>query len=202
MTILRASQKEQAYLNGQFLLAMPGMGDERFARSVVYICAHSDEGAMGFIINQRQSLDFPEILREVGVIADEDHEIVMRAVPRHDMIVRNGGPVDAKRGFVIHTDDFMVESTMPVTDDVCLTSTVDILRAIHRGHGPSRAIMTLGYAGWGAGQLENEVAGNGWLTCPASLDMLFDSDLAGKYTRLMSHIGVDIARLSSSAGHA
>lgn len=200
MNDLRKPTQEQGFLNGQFLLAMPGMSDERFARAVVYICAHSDEGAMGFIINQLQPVGFPDLLRQIGVI-DEDDLIVLPERTRH-MVVRNGGPVDRTRGFVLHSDDYMVDSTMPVSEEVCLTATVDILRAIYGGRGPSQALMTLGYSGWAPGQIEAELAGNGWLVCSAPLDMLFDSDINGKYERLMAHMGIDISRLVSDAGHA
>lgn len=187
-------------MNGQFLLAMPGMNDERFARAVVYICAHSEEGAMGFIINQLQPVGFHELLQQIGVI-DDDEMIVLPESARH-MIVRNGGPVDRTRGFVLHTDDYMVDSTMPVAEDVCLTATVDILRAIYGGRGPAQALMTLGYSGWAPGQLDLEFSENGWLTCPAPMDMLFDSDITGKYDRLMAQMGIDMSRLVSDVGHA
>lgn len=200
MTILRKQNQEQGFLNGQFLLAMPGMNDDRFDRAVVYICAHSEEGAMGFIINQLQPVGFPELLQQIGVI-EEDARIVLPEQARQ-MIVRDGGPVDRTRGFVLHTDDYMVDSTMPVAEDVCLTATVDILRAIYGGRGPSQALMTLGYSGWAPGQLDMEFTENGWLTCPAPVDMLFDSDITGKYDRLMTEIGIDISRLVSDAGHA
>ena len=200
MTTIRKSNHEQGFLNGQFLLAMPGMSDERFARSVVYICAHSDEGAMGFIINQLQPIGFPDILRQIGVI-DENELIVLPERTQH-MMVRNGGPVDTTRGFVLHSDDYMVDSTMPVSEDVCLTATVDILRAIYGGKGPSQVLMALGYSGWAPGQLEAELADNGWLSCDAPLDMLFDSDIDGKYSRIMLHMGSDMSRLVSDAGHA
>ncbi|PWL19088.1 YqgE/AlgH family protein [Falsochrobactrum shanghaiense] len=200
MTILRRHNQEQGFLNGQFLLAMPGMNDERFARAVVYICAHSEEGAMGFIINQLQPVGFHELLQQIGVI-DDDEMIVLPESARH-MIVRNGGPVDRTRGFVLHTDDYMVDSTMPVAEDVCLTATVDILRAIYGGRGPAQALMTLGYSGWAPGQLDLEFSENGWLTCPAPMDMLFDSDITGKYDRLMAQMGIDMSRLVSDVGHA
>ena len=116
--------------------------------------------------------------------------------------MRNGGPVDRSRGFVLHSDDFTVESSMPVSEDICLTATVDILRAISAGRGPRQALMALGYAGWGAGQLESEIVENGWLTCPADLDLMFDPDLDHKYDRILASIGVDPARLSLAAGHA
>lgn len=200
MTILRKPNQEQGFLNGQFLLAMPGMSDERFARAVIYICAHSEDGAMGFIINQLQPVGFPDILRQIGIADDED--LIM--LPKHaqSMLVRNGGPVDRTRGFVLHSDDYMVDSTMPVTEDICLTATVDILRAIYGGSGPSRALLTLGYSGWAPGQLDMEFAENGWLACSAPMDMLFDSDITGKYDRLMAWMGIDMTRLVSEAGHA
>lgn len=200
MTILRKPNQEQGFLNGQFLLAMPGMSDERFARAVIYICAHSEDGAMGFIINQLQPVGFPDILRQIGIADDED--LIM--LPKHaqSMVVRNGGPVDRTRGFVLHSDDYMVDSTMPVTEDICLTATVDILRAIYGGSGPSRALLTLGYSGWAPGQLDMEFAENGWLACSAPMDMLFDSDITGKYERLMAWMGIDMTRLVSQAGHA
>jgi len=200
MTILRKPNQEQGFLNGQFLLAMPGMNDERFARSVVYICAHSEEGAMGLIINQLQPVGFPDLLRQIGVIDDDD--LIVLPERAQNMVVRNGGPVDRTRGFVLHSDDFMVDSTLPVAEDVCLTATVDILRAIYGGRGPAQALMTLGYSGWAPGQLDAEFAGNGWLACPAPIDMLFDSDITGKYDRLMTHMGIDMTRLVSEAGHA
>ncbi|EAB6718312.1 DUF179 domain-containing protein, partial [Salmonella enterica subsp. enterica] len=119
-----------------------------------------------------------------------------------DFVIRNGGPVDRSRGFVLHSDDYQVDSSLPVSDEICLTATVDILRAISAGRGPRQALMALGYAGWGAGQLENEIAENGWLTCPATSEMLFDTDLDRKYDRVMQQMGIDLSRLSHSAGHA
>ncbi|HRP79422.1 MAG TPA: YqgE/AlgH family protein [Aquamicrobium sp.] len=188
------------YLDDQFLIAMPGMRDERFARSVIYVCAHSEEGAMGLVINQAQQLLFPDLLVQLGIL-DEKEAIRLPARTR-EIVVRHGGPVDRSRGFVLHSDDYMVESSMPVSDEVCLTATVDILRAISSGNGPRHALMALGYAGWGAGQLEHEIAENGWLTCPASLDLLFDPDIDRQYDRILASLGVDPAHLSAEAGHA
>jgi putative transcriptional regulator len=201
MDLLR--QKKTAtrgFLDDQFLIAMPGMKDDRFARSVIYICAHSDEGAMGLIINQTQPLRFPDLLVQLGIMNEQ--EAIRLPQPTRDFVVRNGGPVDRSRGFVLHSDDYMVESSLPVSEDICLTATIDILRAISSGRGPRRALMALGYAGWGAGQLEHEIAENGWLTCPASTDLLFDSDMDQKYARILASIGIDLARLSQIAGHA
>jgi putative transcriptional regulator len=200
MTQLGIETDGKGFLNGQFLLAMPGMADERFARTVVYVCAHSEEGAMGFVINRLQEMAFPDLLVQLGVVTEED-AIRLPEATQHFM-VRNGGPVDRGRGFVLHSHDYMVESTMPVSEDVCLTATVDILRAISGGSGPKQALMALGYSGWGAGQLEEEINGNGWLTCPATQSLLFDTDISNKYDRVLAEMGIDPAFLSSTAGRA
>ncbi len=196
----KKSPAQSGYLEDQFLIAMPGMQDERFARAVVYVCAHSEEGAMGIVINQVQPLRFPDLLVQLGVV-DEKQAIRLPATAR-DLLVRNGGPVDRSRGFVLHSDDFIVDSSLPVADEICLTATIDILRAISAGTGPRHALMALGYAGWSAGQLEREIADNGWLTCPATADMLFDGDTEQKYERLLASLGIDMANLSHVAGHA
>lgn len=191
---------QSPFLDGHFLLAMPGMADDRFARSVIYVCAHSEEGAMGLIINQPQQLSFPDLLVQLGML--EEEEAIRLPAATREIIVRHGGPVDRSRGFVLHSGDYMVESSMAVTDEVCLTATVDILRALSDGTGPSRALMALGYAGWGAGQLENEIVQNGWLTCPASADILFGTDIDHAYDRVLASLGIDPVFLSSDAGHA
>lgn len=188
------------FLDDQFLIAMPGMKDDRFSRAVIYICAHSDEGAMGLIINQTQQMLFPDLLVQLGIL-DED-EAIRLPPPARDFVVRNGGPVDRSRGFVLHSGDYRVESSLAVSNDVCLTATVDILRAISSGRGPRQALMALGYAGWAAGQLENEIAENGWLTCPATPELLFDADIDRKYDKALASIGIDLAHLSGAAGHA
>ena len=197
----RKATAKGGFLDDQFLIAMPGMKDERFARSVIYICAHSDEGAMGLIINRvQQQMLFPDLLVQLGIL-DEQQAIRLPANAR-DLVVRHGGPVDRSRGFVLHSDDYMVESSMPVSEEICLTATVDILRAISTGTGPQHALMALGYSGWGAGQLEHEIAENGWLTCPANIDLLFDPDIDRKYDRILASIGINPAHLSIDAGHA
>ncbi len=122
--------------------------------------------------------------------------------PARDFVVRNGGPVDRSRGFVLHSGDYRVESSLVVSNDICLTATVDILRAISSGNGPRRALMALGYAGWAAGQLESEIAENGWLTCPATPELLFDADIDHQYDKALASIGIDLAHLSGTAGHA
>jgi putative transcriptional regulator len=202
MDILRQKREiaQSGFLDDQFLIAMPGMQDENFARAVIYVCAHSEEGAMGIVINRVQPLRFPDLLVQLGVV--DEKQAIRLPRPARDLLVRNGGPVDRSRGFVLHSDDYIVDSSLPVSEDICLTATIDILRAISRGNGPRHALMALGYAGWGAGQLEREIVDNGWLTCPASQDMLFDGDIDRKYERLLASLGIDMAHLSPTAGHA
>jgi putative transcriptional regulator len=194
------NRASRGFLDNHFLIAMPGMTDDRFARSVIYVCAHSEEGAMGLIINQPQQLRFPDLLVQIGLI--EESEAIRLPANARDIVIRHGGPVDRSRGFVLHSDDYVVESSMPVSEEVCLTATMDILRAISTGTGPRQALMALGYSGWGAGQLESEIAQNGWLTCPASPELLFDPDLEHKYDRVLASLGIDPTFLSASAGHA
>ncbi len=155
---------------------------------------------MGLIINQVQQLQFPDLLVQLGIM--DEREAIRLPSKARDFVVRNGGPVDRSRGFVLHSGDYVVESSLPVSDDICLTATVDILRAISAGRGPRQALMALGYSGWGAGQLETEIAQNGWLTCPATPELLFDPDIERKYDRILASIGVDLAHLSMTAGHA
>lgn len=187
-------------LEGHFLIAMPGVEDERFARSVVYICAHSPSGAMGFIINKAQPIDFASLLTQLQIVESED-EIRLPEKGR-EVAVCLGGPVERGRGFVLHSDDYDSDSTVPVDDRISLTPTLDILKAISRGIGPHSAMMVLGYAGWGAGQLETEIAANGWLTCPADFDVIFNGELESKYGRALAILGVDPLFLASEAGHA
>jgi putative transcriptional regulator len=198
-TTRKRKNHDNSYLDGQLLVAMPIMTDKRFARSVIYMCAHSAEGAMGLIINQRAPhISFSELLEQLSIDGNG------RAKPDlSDIDVHVGGPVETGRGFVLHSADYYVEdSTLPIDDGVSLTATIDILKAIAGGKGPGRAILALGYAGWRPGQLESEIQANGWLHCPADLDLLFDRDLDQKYERAMSKIGIDPSHLVSEAGHA
>ncbi|RIY03402.1 YqgE/AlgH family protein [Aureimonas flava] len=194
------SDDDAPSLEGHFLIAMPGMHDERFARSVVYVCAHSPNGAMGFIINKAQPLSFATLLKQLEIVEDTD-EIRLPQKGR-EVSVCNGGPVEQGRGFVLHSDDYDSDSTVEVDDGISLTPTLDILKAISRGEGPSSAIMVLGYAGWSAGQLESEIAANGWLTCAADLEIVFANELDAKYSRALAILGVDPAFLATDAGHA
>ncbi len=187
-------------LEGHFLIAMPGMADDRFAESVIYVCAHSPGGAMGFIINKPQPMSFSELLTQIGIVESESDI----RLPRHgeEVSVCMGGPVEKGRGFILHSDDYESESTVPVEDNISLTPTVDILKAMSKGTGPKTAIMVLGYSGWGAGQLEGEIAANGWLTCKADLEIVFDARLDEKYRRALKLLGIEPAFLASEAGHA
>jgi putative transcriptional regulator len=192
----------QGYLDGQLLIAMPVMEDERFARSVIYVCAHSSEGAMGIIVNRPAgSMDFPELLAHLNII-DKANPIKLPE-NAESMKVLRGGPVEAGRGFVLHTSDFFIQdATLPIDDGICLTATVDILKAIAKGGGPKHAILALGYAGWRPGQLEAEIQDNGWLHCAADPDLIFGRDIEEKYLRALRKIGIDPGMLSNEAGHA
>jgi len=198
----KKAEGDRGYLDGQMLVAMPGMADDRFERAVIYVCAHSAEGAMGLIVNQpAPNLRFPELLVQLEIVTRKD-EIVLPSRAKGVNVVR-GGPVDTGRGFVLHSDDYSVEnSTLPLDSGIALTATVDILRAIARGEGPDIALLALGYSGWGAGQLEGEIQRNGWLNCPADLSLIFDADLESKYDKALRRIGIDPAMLSEDAGHA
>lgn len=203
MPVRRKTRKGDGYLDGQFLVAMPAMSDKRFARSVIYLCAHSVQGAMGLIVNQRAShITFPELLGQLSIAGDDNGTDGLEP-DLVDLDVHVGGPVETGRGFVLHSSDyFAADSTLPIDDGVSLTATVDILKAIASGKGPDRAILALGYAGWRPGQLESEIQANGWLHCPPDIDLLFDRDLDQKYDRAMSKIGIDPSHLVSEAGHA
>lgn len=191
---------QRGFLDGQFLIAMPGMQDTNFARSVVYICAHSDAGAMGFVINRAQEISFTDVLLHLKLV--DEHEAIAMPAERRKFPVMAGGPVETGRGFVLHSDDFSSESSIPVSDEISLTATLDVIRAICDGTGPARATLLLGYAGWGPGQLEAEITNNGWLNCPASEDLLFDRNADAKYERALASMGVSPEMLSSEAGHA
>lgn len=194
--------KAGSYLNGQLLIAMPSMQDPRFARSVVYMCTHTREGAMGLIINQRaDNISFSELLVQARIVKEGRESAVPPAVQA--MLVHVGGPVETGRGFVLHSAEFRGnDSTVAIDADVSLTATIDILRAIARGKGPARSLLALGCAGWSSGQLERELQANGWLNCPAHPDLVFDTVLDRKYARAMAVLGVNPSHLVSEAGHA
>jgi putative transcriptional regulator len=192
----------RGYLDGQLLIAMPSMTDGPFARTVVYLCAHSADGAMGIMINQpAPQITFPDLLVQLEVIPQGAG--IRLPVRARRMQVHRGGPVETGRGFVLHSSEYFIESsTLPIDEHVSLTATLDILKAIAAGDGPANAMLALGYAGWSPGQLDTEIQANGWLHCPAIPDLIFDTDLEGKYTRALAILGVDPGRLSPHAGHA
>ncbi|HEV2560846.1 MAG TPA: YqgE/AlgH family protein [Rhizomicrobium sp.] len=184
------------FLEGKLLIALPGMPDPRFERSVIFMCAHSlQTGAMGLIINKRiEGLNFRDLVQKLEI----------RTAPATpDFPVLYGGPVETGRGFVLHSADYAsTESTLPVTGDISLTATLDILRAIAEGHGPGKSMFALGYAGWGAGQIEDEIRSNGWIHCDADPALLFDAELDSKWASALQKLGIDISALSANAGRA
>jgi putative transcriptional regulator len=192
----------EGYLDGQLIVAMPGMLDDRFSRAVIYMCAHSPDGAMGIVVNQpAQNINFPDLLVQLDIIPDGD-SIRLPSNAEHICVLR-GGPVETGRGFVLHTADFFIEnSTLPIDEAISLTATLDILKAIASGGGPAAAVLALGYAGWAPGQLETEIQANGWLNCPADSELIFDTPTEAKYDRCLRKIGVDPRMLSTDSGHA
>jgi putative transcriptional regulator len=197
----RGGPPQRGYLDGQMLIAMPSMRDERFARTLIYVCAHSSEGAMGIVVNQlAANIKFPDLLVQLEVIADKDRIVLPPSAGAVQVL--KGGPVDPGRGFVLHSNDFYIESsTLPIDNGICLTATLDVLKAIANGSGPGSALLALGYAGWAPGQLETEIQDNGWLHCTADLDLIFGA-VTSKYERALRKLGIHAGMLSSEAGHA
>ena len=191
-----------SFLEGKMLIAMPTMGDERFARTLIYMCVHNPDGAMGIVVNKpAPNITMPELLNQLEIrVPSESPDINERVLA---CPVLAGGPVETARGFVLHSQDYYSEeSTLPVDDDIGLTASVDILRAIADGRGPDRALLALGYAGWAAGQLEAEIQANGWLHCDPDHELLFGQNIAAKYHCALAKLGVNISLLSGEAGHA
>lgn len=195
-------QDDASYLDGQMLIAMPGIGDPRFERTLIYMCAHSTEGAMGIVVNKAaDNIDFPELLERLHIIPEDERISLPEKVS--ELPVHFGGPVEMGRGFVLHTADyFAAESTLPIDERIGLTATLDVLRAIASGEGPRQALLALGYAGWGPGQLDRELYANGWLNCDADEDLIFGMNLEKKYDQALAKLGIDMSMLSSEAGHA
>ncbi|KAA0688672.1 YqgE/AlgH family protein [Azospirillum brasilense] len=186
--------KSSDYLTGQLLIAMPGMTDPRFQRTVIYMCAHNEDGAMGLVVNRLfGSVTFEDLLEQLEIEIQE---------PLANMPVHYGGPVESGRGFVLHSTDYVRDGTLVVDDEVALTATIDILRAISEDRGPRRNILLLGYAGWGPGQLDAEIQANGWLNVPCDETLLFDPELDTKWERSIAKLGVSLSMLSAEAGHA
>lgn len=187
-------------LEGQFLVAMPDMADERFAQSVILVVGHGSEGAMGLVVNQElDNLRFADILDELD-LGDPDAIIRLPDSIRQRAVMR-GGPVEKGRGFVLHSSDYHGGNTYPVTNDTSLTATLDVLRAMAFGPQPRSALLALGCCGWSAGQLEGEIAGNGWLTVPFDRRLLFETPVEDRYTAALASMNITHATLSTQPGH-
>ncbi|HWA92019.1 MAG TPA: YqgE/AlgH family protein [Rhizomicrobium sp.] len=186
---------QDGFLQGKLLVALPGMPDPRFEKSVIFMCSHSDAGAVGLIVNKPfEGLTFREMVEKLDIPVADD-------APEPPILF--GGPVGTGQGFVLHSTEYTSsEATMPVTSGIALTATIDILRAIAEGRGPRKALFVLGYAGWGPGQLEGEMTSNGWIPCEADERIVFGRDCDGKWRAALATLGADITGLSSDAGRA
>ena len=181
-------------LKGQLLIAMPGMSDPRFDRSVIYMCAHTSDAAMGIVVNRLvDHINFPDLLEQLNIELDS---------PAQQIRVHFGGPVESTRGFVLHSTDYTQNASLLVDGDIALTASISVLKAIAEGEGPRHTLLALGYAGWGPGQLDREIQSNAWLTAPADEDIVFGDDLDAKWRRAVETLGIDISLLSGEAGHA
>jgi putative transcriptional regulator len=191
---MTTSGEDERYLTGRLIVAMPNMLDPRFARTVIYLCAHTEEAAMGLVVNRLiGSITFPDLLEQLDIDAQQTG---------CDIPIHFGGPVESGRGFVLHSADYRQEDTLQVSEGVCLTATIDILRDMADGRGPNRSLVALGYAGWGRGQLDAEMQSNSWLHVDPDDDLVFDDDLEGKWERAIAKLGFDFSMLSGDAGHA
>ncbi len=189
----KESDQEES-LAGKLVVAMPSMLDPRFARTVIYLCAHTEDAAMGLVVNRLiGSITFPDLLEQLK-IDDPD--------PDDSIKIHFGGPVESGRGFVLHSTDYQQDGTLQVSQEVALTATVDILRDMAGGQGPRRSLLALGYAGWGRGQLDAEIQSNSWLLVDPDEELVFDQDLDGKWERAIGKLGIDVSMLSGEAGHA
>ncbi len=181
-------------LTGQLLISMPTLEDERFFKSVIYICAHSKEGAMGIIINKKIDYDlYPDLLEQLGI----DKEIGNKK-----LFIRYGGPVESGRGFVLHSDEIMRKETLSIRKGVALTSTSDFFDDLAKGNGPKNSILALGYAGWEAGQIEKEILSNSWMTLSTDSNFIFDEEVSNKWSNAFNLLGVDPSKLSNHSGTA
>lgn len=186
---------DKSSLTGRLLLAMPQMEDPRFQRAVIFVCAHDQNGAMGLIINNiMPGVAMAELLEQLDITAP--------VAPPIENPVMSGGPVESARGFVLHSSDFHQPETITIADDLCVTGTLDALRAIAAGEGPDKMLFMLGYAGWGAGQLDREMKDNSWLVADADSAIIFETDPDKKWERALRKIGIDPSMLSMTAGRA
>lgn len=192
--------KQNSQFEGKFLVAMPNMNCDVFHRSIIYICAHSNEGAMGFQVNKSGKMTLRDLIKSTDLGAKD--AIKVKSKGSASALVRDGGPVDEHRGFVLHSADYDSDATIPISDKVYLTSNLQILRSIAEGIGPNQTAIALGYAGWGPGQLEDEFADNAWLSVEADPQLVFEPSNDGKYERMLATIGINEANFVSEAGHA
>lgn len=185
---------KDGYLTGQLLVAMPQMLDPRFTQTVIYLCAHTEDGAMGLVVNKvLENIDFPDLLDQLNLQPSKRG---------NDIRVHFGGPVETGRGFVLHTADYVQDATMVIDDNIALTATTDILRDIAEGEGPHHSLLALGYAGWGPGQLDAEIQANGWLSVAADDSLIFGSEPESIWQGALAKMGIDVSMLSGDAGHA
>ena len=181
-------------LQGQLLIAMPSMSDPRFERTVIYMCEHSPEQAMGLVINQpNETVSFEELMEQFDITPQSSGEGIQ---------IHSGGPLETSRGFVLHSADYVQQGSMVISETVALTANVDILRAIAGHQGPRHSLLALGYAAWSPGQLENELMQNSWLNTEADEELLFCTEPSQKWLRAMSKLGIDVSLLSADVGHA
>lgn len=191
---IQSGGEESGYLTGQLLIAMPNMRDPRFEKTVIYMCVHNAEGAVGLVLNRQiDSITFPDLLDQLHIDANT-------GAP--ELPIHFGGPVEMGRGFVLHSADYGKTGTIMVSDVIGLTATVDILKDMAARRGPRNSLLALGYAGWGPGQLDGEIQQNAWLNVNADEDLVFDSDVDTKWNRAIGKLGIDPSLLSGDAGHA
>ena len=186
--------RDDGYLTGQLLVAMPQMLDERFVKTVIYMCAHTEDGAMGLVVNKiLEDIDFPDLLDQLDLSPSSGGDNIR---------VHFGGPVESGRGFVLHSSDYHQEATMVIDEQIAVTATTDILRDITEGDGPQSSLLALGYAGWGPGQLDSEIQDNGWLSVDADPGLIFGAEPDKVWQGALAKIGIDVSMLSGDAGHA
>lgn len=191
---IKQDGSESGYLTGQLLIAMPNMRDPRFEKTVIYMCVHNAEGAVGLVVNRQiESITFPDLLQQLNIESSDTPP---------DLPIHFGGPVETGRGFVLHSTDYGQTGTIMVGDLIGLTATVDILKDMAARRGPKNSLLALGYAGWGPGQLDGEIQQNAWLNVPADEGLIFDSEIDTKWSRAIAKIGIDLSLLSGDAGHA
>lgn len=194
LMVTRKDPDTAGWLSGQLLIAMPAMQDPRFAQSVIYLCAHSPDGAMGLVVNRPvENLSFDELLRQLAIEP---------VPPARRIQVQAGGPVEQVRGFVLHTADWLQDGSLQVNETMALTASIDVLREIAKGGGPRLGLLALGYAGWGPGQLDREISDNAWLSVPSDEALIFGGDFAAKWRAALAKLGIDPLLLSGAAGRA